>query len=99
MPDFPTTRRRKPLTVGQLKTVLCALPDDMLVVLSSDGEGNRYSPLLDLAQAMYLDEAGGRGRVYPTSEELRRDTGARDLLSPDAIPADAVAAVLLYPMR
>lgn len=33
------------MTVGELKQALEKVPDDMPVILSSDGEGNSYSPL------------------------------------------------------
>lgn len=35
------------LRAGALRAALDGLPDDMLVVLAKDSEGNRYSPLAD----------------------------------------------------
>lgn len=36
------------LTIKELKAQLADLPDDMLVILQKDAEGNGYSPLEDV---------------------------------------------------
>ncbi len=43
------------ITVKQLKKILANVPDEALVVLSRDSEGNAFSPALDYAtEAIYV---------------------------------------------
>jgi hypothetical protein len=45
----------KPITVKQLKTLLADAPDDALVILARDIEGNAFSPFAAYtSQARYL---------------------------------------------
>jgi hypothetical protein len=96
MPDASSAGRSRPLTVAQLRNLLRAMPGEVIVVLSADGEGNRYSPLFDVAEGKY-HQTGLLGDIYPTTEELRQDPELR-ILYPDGIPKGAAAAVVLYPM-
>lgn len=85
------------MTVGQLREVLAAQPDDRLVVLQKDAEGNGYSPLEQAEEAMYEAESTWSGEVYYTPEQLgegdRRAAGFADA------PDEAVRVVLLGPVN
>jgi len=57
------------VTAGQLRERLAGIPDDTLVVLAKDGEGNGFSPLSlgadgRLGVAWYVPESTWAGDVY-----------------------------------
>ena len=70
-------------TVGDLRKLLEILPDDMPVVLSSDAEGNGYSPLSITERALYVQENTWSGEVF----------------DPGDAPDNAVIALVLYPVN
>jgi hypothetical protein len=41
------------MNVAQLKEALTNLPDDCLVVLAKDAEGNTFSPVEELSEGLY----------------------------------------------
>jgi hypothetical protein len=89
------------VTVGQLMAKLAQLPEDAIVVMASDAEGNSHSPLSSVNESMYLPETTWSGDAYPTAEEL-----AEKMAQPgsgwseeDAAPDDAVRCVLLGPVN
>ena len=57
------------MKVKQLIKELQKLPADAVVVLSSDGEGNQYSPLADVGEYKYVEQNSWCGDIYPTDEE------------------------------
>jgi len=84
------------MTLAQLREALAALdlPDDTLVVLAKDAEGNGHSPLVEAEHAMYLAESTWSGERYLT-EAQRQAEAAPDEWS--EAPDDAVPAVFLWP--
>jgi hypothetical protein len=97
------------MTVGKLIEVLQGLPQDALVVLAKDSEGNDYSPIPgdpDYAYCLgtYIPESTWHGEFHwpdPTEEteaedgdEEEDDEGDEDEYEPDP---DAVVAVCLWP--
>ncbi len=56
---------KNPITVKQLKKLLDTIDDDRIIVMSSDEEGNSYSPLRQVEKGLYLEENLGRGEIYP----------------------------------
>ena len=70
------------LTVGDLKQVLEQYPDDMLVVLAEDGEGNYFSTLVDTTTGHYIGD-GARGD-FVSDEEVADD---ENINLDDAVPA------------
>jgi hypothetical protein len=54
--------------VGKLRSALEDLPEDMLVVMSKDSEGNRYSPLADLEKMYYYPDNSWSGEVRHPDE-------------------------------
>lgn len=96
-PDQPD----QPLTLDVLRCLVgnawACLPGSTLVVLSSDSEGNGFSPFSTYALARYSPEAGElRGEVYPLESELAQDPDLHSLYP--QIPPDAVAALVLHPL-
>ena len=76
------------MNVGELKAALDELPDDMLVVMSKDGEGNRFSPLSDTAApSWYVPETTWSGEWWAPEDH-----------DPNP-PEDAVASVILWPVN
>lgn len=81
-------------TVAHLISELREYPQNALVVMSADAEGNRYSPWYVAAESLYAAETTWRGDVYPTAEQVA------DFEDPDAYdyaPEDAVPCVVLWP--
>lgn len=90
------------MTVKELRDLLQDLPDDMLVVMASDAEGNGHSPLADAAVAMYVANSTWSGDVYLTPEELAAEVakpGSRFDAEDDAAPEEAVRVLLLGPVN
>jgi hypothetical protein len=84
------------VTLAELRAQLAALnlPDDTLVVLAKDAEGNRYSPLVQAKHAMYAAETTWRGERYLTEDQRQAETDPDDH---SEAPDDAVLAVFLWP--
>lgn len=84
-----------PLTVGQLREFLAAVPSDHIVVMSKDAEGNSYSPLTAAAQMLYVAESTWAGEVHPTPEAVATTPG----LDGDDWSSDprAVRSLVLWP--
>jgi hypothetical protein len=59
------------MKVKQLKKLLEKFPDNYEVVISSDGEGNSYSPLADAGETMYVADSTWSGEIR--SEEDCKD--------------------------
>lgn len=70
------------------------LPGETLVVMAKDGEGNGFSPLADLDEAMYEADSTYSGDRY-LSDEDREATGEPDEYG--EAPESAVPAVFLWP--
>jgi len=76
--------------INQLKTV----DPDCEVIMSSDSEGNNYSPLSSFWQGTYVPRSTCRGDVYYSSTEC--DVDPEDV----RIPGEdgAVSAIILSPI-
>lgn len=60
------------MTVKSLKEAIAEMPDDAMVVLQRDSEGNGYSPADGAAPAIYVPESTYSGEIYEeewTAEE------------------------------
>lgn len=73
-----------PLTAGILRSLLADLPDDTLVVLSKDAEGNGFSPLDGYGIDRYVAESTYSGYLVDVETE------------PDPLP-DSVPCLVLWP--
>jgi hypothetical protein len=73
------------MTVRDLINRLREYPPDAIVVMSSDAEGNTFSPLDDeMAVGLYRPQTSWNGQFRATDDESTRD--------------DAVGAVALWPL-
>lgn len=52
------------MIVKELIELLKDMPQEALVVMSKDSEGNRYSPFADMGTAIYVPETTWFGEVY-----------------------------------
>ena len=57
------------MKVKDLKKVLEDLPDDLLVIMSKDGEGNGFSPLSDIGVYLYKENNSWSGEIDSESEK------------------------------
>jgi hypothetical protein len=63
--------RRYLVTLGELKQKWADLPDDLVVVQSSDGEGNGMSPFADFSVVRYRPESTWSGEIMdPESTDV-----------------------------
>lgn len=77
------------VTVAQLRDMLTDLPDEAVIVLAKDGEGNDFSPLSGpLGVHWYRPESTWAGEVHPIGED------AGEVYEPDG---NELIAVALYP--
>ena len=58
------------MTVADLRRLLVDYPDDALVVLARDSEGNGYSPLVGAWSAHYAADCSFFGTAYTTQDAL-----------------------------
>jgi hypothetical protein len=84
------------MTLAELREALAALdlPDDTLVVLAKNAEGNGHSPLVEAEHAMYLAESTWSGERYLTEAQRLAETDPDEY---SEAPDDAVPAVFLWP--
>lgn len=81
------------MTVAELIKELKKQPQDAMVVMSRDSEGNSYSPLADLGQGRYEEEtswSGQLGIVELTEEYIKQGYTEEDVL-------DGPIVVALWP--
>lgn len=79
------------MNVKELREALSNYPDDMLVVLSSDEEGNGFNQLYDVAESMYTAWDGGQ--TYVMEEYI----GTNGYTEEDRAPTGAVPVLVLWP--
>ncbi|MEV7975382.1 hypothetical protein [Streptomyces sp. NPDC086519] len=84
------------MTLAELRAQLDALnlPDDTIVILAKDAEGNGHSPLVEVDPGMYLADASWSGERYLTEAQRMAETDPDDW---SQAPDDAVPAVFLWP--
>jgi hypothetical protein len=84
------------MTLAELRAQLDALnlPDDTIVILAKDAEGNGHSPLVEAEHAMYLADTTWSGERYLTEADRQAEEDPDDY---SEAPDDAVHAVFLWP--
>ncbi|MER5750661.1 hypothetical protein [Streptomyces sp. NPDC002088] len=84
------------MTLAELRAALDALnlPDDTLVVIAKDAEGNGHSPLVDADHAMYRADTTWLGERYMPEAQRLAERNPDDWTQ---APDDAVPAVFLWP--
>lgn len=99
----PSDRRiaSSAMTVGQLRAALAELPDEMLIVMASDAEGNEHRVLAAAGECLFEPDSSWSGETYNTPERLAElvagpgGWNAED----DAAPEDAIRVVVLEPVN
>lgn len=74
------------MTVAELIEALQAMPRELPVVLSKDGEGNNFSPAADFSMGVYIAETTWSGEFTSVDEDMS-----------DAREAGGVSAVCIWP--
>ena len=76
------------ITVSELKLMIKDLPDNYVVILQSDGEGNNYSPLkwIDSEDCIYEPENKWSGTVFDITEQ-------------EEYTEESVPCIVLYPIN
>lgn len=84
------------MTLAELRAALDALdlPDDTIVVLAKDGEGNGFSPAVEAEHAMYCADSTWSGERYITEAQRAAEPDPDEY---SEAPDDAVPAVFLWP--
>ncbi|MFI5867172.1 hypothetical protein [Streptomyces sp. NPDC051546] len=85
------------MTLADLRTAIAEfahLPEDTIVVLAKDSEGNDYSPLDGLDHSMYHAATQWSGARYMTETARQAQRDPDDYTK---APDDAVLAVFLWP--
>ena len=75
------------MTVGDLRKKLEGVPDDVVVIMSKDGEGNSYSPATGYnTDYRFVPEGGWYGHLADP-EECDSDCDHSDCEYADGVPA------------
>jgi len=83
------------MTVGELKEELGKYPDDILVVLSKDEEGNGFSLVYQIdGIGYYVQESDCQGgELYPSTEAGIKEGWGEDYVQ----PTDGKPCIVLWP--
>jgi hypothetical protein len=91
------------VSVAKLRNVLDGLPDDALVVLAKDPEGNGYSPLSAFSggagddQVLYTAETTYSGEIHHVADEAEADGWGCE--APDPADDNVIDCVVLWPIN
>ena len=86
------------MKVRDLIDLLSTLDQEAEVVLSSDAEGNSYSPFSCCSKGVYAPDSTWSGDFYSTNDTVDEDEDADDEDDGDCGPPDnAIPAVVLWP--
>jgi hypothetical protein len=85
-------------TVKELIELLQTLPQDHIVVMSADGEGNNYSPYADYGLGRYTPETTWYGE-FTSWDEDEDDEGEFLNSEPVRLPVEKQNAVVLWPVN
>lgn len=61
------------MTVGELIALLEDYDEDTIVIISSDGEGNNFSPLSDVGAGHYIEQTGWSGDFVSEEDAIEDD--------------------------
>lgn len=91
------------MTVGELREFLEQFPQDIPVIMSSDGEGNSYSMMAGGGISLYdpEDKPYYIEQIYLTHEELDEEIAkdkAWGYTEEDRAPEGAVPALVIWPI-
>jgi hypothetical protein len=91
--------RQYAYTVGELREKLKQFPDDTPVIMSSDAEGNSYSPLAGVHAAHYEADSTWSGEIKDTKEDWEQGAFEFGDEAYASYLGDAVPVVLLGPVN
>lgn len=82
------------MNVKKLIKELKKCDQDRIVILSSDSEGNRFSPVYELCKSAYRDGDSSDGEVglEKLTDELKKAGYSKEDVMTDGVPA-----IVLYP--
>lgn len=86
------------MKVKDLIKELSKFDGELTIVMSSDSEGNNYSPLDDISIGYYMKESPYSGEMYyfnELTEELRKEGYSED----DLAPINAEKVVIFHPIN
>ena len=67
------------MNIKELKKILSEYPDDFEVIMSSDGEGNSFSPLADFGIGMYIPDTTYSGEIW-MGDEIKEEDGKENCI-------------------
>ena len=87
------------MKVKELKELLNELNDEDLVVVSLDDQGNKYSPIEDYYECIYVEDTDSWfGNTYIRQKELTTELIEYGFTEEDIYNGDnGINAVILYP--
>jgi hypothetical protein len=88
------------ITVAKLRELLAGAPDDALVVMSKDSEGNGFSPFSEWGDGRYVAESSWSGYLADEGED-DDEPGEDDVVTADpdyeAPDEPGVPCIVLWP--
>ena len=85
------------MKVSELKQLLENYPDDTEIIMSKDSEGNNYSPLSQVAGAIYIPETTWFGDIY--SPEWSAEDACMDEAEREEFKKNAKISLVLWPVN
>jgi len=64
------------MTIKELKEILAEIPEEMLVVVARDSEGNGFSPCLGVSKGIYMSYSSWSGQALPENDKRALKNGA-----------------------
>lgn len=85
------------MKVGELIALLQDLPEDTVVVLSSDSEGNSYSPLSDdFSLGKYIPDSTYSGEFF-ANDHIEEDGDDHEYFEEASENKDVLDCIVLWP--
>jgi hypothetical protein len=85
------------MTKKELLEKLKEYPDDYLIIMSNDSEGNSFSPLHIIESARYMQDYGGYGDIFHSTDEEFIEEGYTQS-EIDDINERCVKSIVFYPV-
>jgi hypothetical protein len=84
--------------VNELKALIKDFPDEMVIVMSSDGEGNSFSPLSDFSTGTYVPTTTWFGDFHskPSPKDDLEDIEYYEAMTSDP---NAAPALVFWPVN
>lgn len=90
------------ITVATLRELLAGEPDDALVVMSKDSEGNGFSPFSEIGTGRYVAESSWAGHLADEGED-GEEPGEDDVVlggvDDEESAEQGMACIVLWPVN